>query len=85
VVHTDGLVERRNGRGEIFGIERLVQTLQAGLELPAHELVERAFAEIDAFHPGPWEDDATLRRALGRAPKVACRHPSQDLRAPRIP
>jgi sigma-B regulation protein RsbU (phosphoserine phosphatase) len=61
VVITDGVVERRNARGEFFGEDRLVQVVQAQIDMPAVRIVEAVFAVAEAFGAhAPWDDDATL-------------------------
>jgi serine phosphatase RsbU (regulator of sigma subunit) len=61
VAYTDGIVERRNARGELFGEDRLVQVVQAQIDAPAERIVEAVFAVAGAFGShAPWEDDATL-------------------------
>jgi sigma-B regulation protein RsbU (phosphoserine phosphatase) len=61
LAYTDGVVERRNPRGEFFGEDRLVQVAQAQIDAPAERIVEAVFAVADAFGGhAPWDDDATL-------------------------
>ncbi len=57
---TDGILERRNSRGEFFGEEGLKRVVRANRGATAQELIDRLFAA--AFDHGaerPWEDDAT--------------------------
>ncbi len=61
VLYTDGIVERRQADGEVFGVERLTQVVSASLDLPAQRVIERVFAAAEEFGGGaPWEDDATV-------------------------
>ena len=61
VLYTDGLIERREGSGALFGLERLTAAVRTRLERPLDEVVARVFEEVEAFGDGrPWEDDATL-------------------------
>ena len=67
-LYTDGMIERRRRAGELFGLDRLQALLHGGRELPAAELVERCFDELDRFGAGSGAaDDQTLlivRRAV---------------------
>jgi sigma-B regulation protein RsbU (phosphoserine phosphatase) len=60
-LYTDGMIERRSRGGELFGLEKLQALLHAGRELPAADLVERCFAELERFGGrGNVSDDQTL-------------------------
>lgn len=60
VLVTDGILERRDLKGEFFGVDRLKALVQASRHLPAEGILERIFAEAQVFGvPRPWEDDAT--------------------------
>jgi len=61
VLHTDGLVERRDRSGALFGVDRLAAAVRARLERSPEGIVAHVFEEAEAFGGGrPWEDDATL-------------------------
>jgi sigma-B regulation protein RsbU (phosphoserine phosphatase) len=61
VVCTDGILERRNARGEFFGEEGLQAEVRSAGGASAEELVDRLFGATAAYGQGrPWEDDATL-------------------------
>jgi len=61
VLYTDGIIERRSRAGQLFGLERLQTLLLAQRHLPAADLVERTFAELDRFGDGGQaRDDETL-------------------------
>ena len=61
VLHTDGLVERRNKVGDLLGVEALTEAIRAKLDRPVEEIVEHVFSLAAAFANGrPQEDDATL-------------------------
>jgi phosphoserine phosphatase RsbU/P len=62
VAVTDGILERRDTKGDFFGLERLKALVNAGRALSAGALLERIFAEAEAFGAGraSWEDDATV-------------------------
>ena len=60
-IGTDGIWETFNPQGEMFGRERFRQLLQAHAQLPAAELLNTVFAEVEAFREGrKSEDDLTL-------------------------
>ena len=62
LLYTDGIVDTTNRRGEVFGVERLcdfVQALPRGLA--AKECVERTLAHVRVFSDGEeYADDITL-------------------------
>ena len=61
VAVTDGILERRDKRGEFFGVERLRDLVQARRALSAEELLDGIFSEAEAFGSGrSWDDDATV-------------------------
>jgi sigma-B regulation protein RsbU (phosphoserine phosphatase) len=60
VLCTDGILERRNPKGEFFGEERLKQIIEKHRGESAEKILEALFAAAIAFGKGrPWEDDAT--------------------------
>ncbi len=69
VLYTDGILERLNASGELFGEAGIEQTVRANLAAPADAILEAIFREAEAFADGvPWEDDATavvVKRPLG--------------------
>jgi stage II sporulation SpoE-like protein len=61
VLCTDGILERRNRKGEFYGEERLKQLVEKNRGASAEALLEALFAAAIAFGKGrPWEDDATV-------------------------
>jgi phosphoserine phosphatase RsbU/P len=61
VMCTDGILERRDAKGEFFGEERLRATVRQNLESSAEDLLERVFATAFAFGlERAWEDDVTV-------------------------
>jgi sigma-B regulation protein RsbU (phosphoserine phosphatase) len=57
---TDGILERRDPKGEFFGGERLRALVREHQQASAHEILERLFEAAIRFGDGrPWEDDAT--------------------------
>lgn len=60
VLYTDGIVEARNARGEMFGIERLAQLVARGSD-DAHDLLHNVVAEVQAHQDSAvGSDDQTL-------------------------
>ena len=57
---TDGATEARNGRGELYGEERLAASLAQVAGLPLEDALGVLFADIGAFRRGEPEDDVTL-------------------------
>jgi len=61
VAYTDGLTEAFNADGEMFGDERLLQTVRALPTASAKELLEAIMAHVTTFTGGaPQSDDITL-------------------------
>lgn len=60
VLYTDGIVEARDARGEMFGVERLRKLVARGAEDP-QDLLHNVVAEVQAHQEGPiGSDDQTL-------------------------
>jgi sigma-B regulation protein RsbU (phosphoserine phosphatase) len=60
VLYTDGVVEARNPRGEMLGIERLQRLIAHGAEDPQN-LLHNVVAEVQEHQDGPiGTDDQTL-------------------------
>jgi phosphoserine phosphatase RsbU/P len=71
VAYTDGLCETTNGRGEEWGFERLMATIQACCYRKARDIVERVLETAEAFAGGyAQHDDMTLW--LGRIEETGC-------------
>ena len=62
LLYTDGVTEARDARGEMFGVDRLIEQAEqhAAEELPAPETLRRLARAVGSFHDGPAKDDATL-------------------------
>ncbi|HEY6547671.1 MAG TPA: PP2C family protein-serine/threonine phosphatase, partial [Vicinamibacteria bacterium] len=61
VLCTDGILERRDAKGEFFGTEGLAVLARKHMADTAEEILERIFGAAVAFGDGrPFEDDATL-------------------------
>lgn len=56
-LHTDGIVEQTNRKGEEFGEERLTDLLRESKDLPLPKLTESLFASVLAFADGIENDD----------------------------
>lgn len=65
LLYSDGLLEARSARGEIYGAERLAQACARGGRT-AQETVEALLAEVAAFHSGPRSDDRTAVAVVWR-------------------
>lgn len=62
LLYSDGVVEARDARGEMFGVERLIDlTEKAALaKLPTPETLRTLSHRVIEFQGGPPRDDATL-------------------------
>jgi sigma-B regulation protein RsbU (phosphoserine phosphatase) len=61
VMCTDGILERRDARGEFFGTDRLRATVREAQDEPAQAVLERLFDASESWGGArPWEDDATI-------------------------
>jgi len=60
VLCTDGILERRNTRGDFFGEDGLKRIVRTNRGAKAQEMIDRLFAAAFDYGAGrPWEDDAT--------------------------
>ena len=69
VIGTDGIWETRNGKGEMFGKERLIQTIKAGSDQKenAKQLLDRILSQVTHWrNDQDQEDDITLVTAILR-------------------
>jgi sigma-B regulation protein RsbU (phosphoserine phosphatase) len=61
VLYTDGVTEAENARGEMFGEERLRETIARVRARPAGEILAAILQEVQAFTGNtPQSDDITL-------------------------
>ncbi|GIV59468.1 MAG: hypothetical protein KatS3mg043_0557 [Rhodothermaceae bacterium] len=61
VLYSDGIIERRNRRHEMYEIRGLRSFVLQHQHLSAQELVDAIFEEVFAYgHHGAWADDATV-------------------------
>jgi sigma-B regulation protein RsbU (phosphoserine phosphatase) len=59
--YTDGLSERSRPDREQFGERRILESLRAGLDRPAHDIVDSLVGDVERFARGaPGEDDTAL-------------------------
>ena len=58
---TDGILERRDARGEFFGTDLLRTVVRDNLDESAQVILDRLFDASSRWGDGrPWEDDATI-------------------------
>ncbi len=59
-LYTDGITEAANRQGEMFGVDRLENTLRSAKSQPAEGIIKRVFEEVRRFSGGiPQSDDMT--------------------------
>ena len=72
MAYTDGLCETVNARGDEWGFERMVATIQSCSYRKARDIVDRVLETAEAFAGGcAQHDDMTLW--LGRVEDINCR------------
>jgi serine phosphatase RsbU (regulator of sigma subunit) len=61
ILFTDGIVEMRNEKAELFGYERLIPVIRRENRGTAQDLVNAIVSELEAFcRQRPYKDDVTL-------------------------
>ncbi len=61
VAYTDGVIEREDQSGTIFGLERLADWLRSAADMPSEDAVADLTAKLLAYGDGaPFEDDVTI-------------------------
>jgi sigma-B regulation protein RsbU (phosphoserine phosphatase) len=61
VAYTDGVIEREDASGTIFGLERLGEWLRATASMPSEDAVADLVARLQDYGDGkPFEDDVTI-------------------------
>jgi sigma-B regulation protein RsbU (phosphoserine phosphatase) len=65
LIFSDGAPDARSDNDEVFGDERVVETLRKFADLPAAEILESFIREIQIFSGREREDDLTLVVARG--------------------
>ncbi|MDQ2872065.1 MAG: serine/threonine-protein phosphatase, partial [Candidatus Eremiobacteraeota bacterium] len=65
VATTDGVTEARNAERELFGMDRLVSTVEAVVKTAStmNDIVEAILSEVKAFTGGRLHDDIALMAA----------------------
>ncbi|MGH8003122.1 MAG: PP2C family protein-serine/threonine phosphatase, partial [Limisphaerales bacterium] len=68
LLFTDGIVEAVDGKGQRFGVERLVGLIENSAELSAEALIGRLKTELAGFvGPAGWGDDVTALAVKDKA------------------
>lgn len=61
VLYSDGIVERKNLKGEFYGIDRMLKVVRKNRNATASGIVKSIFESAQKFGNSPqWEDDATV-------------------------
>jgi PAS domain S-box-containing protein len=61
VMPSDGFLEAKSPKGEIFGLKHLLRVIERYRDASAHDLIEIAYREVRLFtHEAPQSDDMTL-------------------------
>ncbi len=61
VLFTDGIIERKNRRSELFGVERIMSVVNENLNKSANDIMKAIFKSAFEFGKNKkWEDDATV-------------------------
>ena len=61
IMYTDGIIERKNQKEELFGEKRLKEFVMQNQKASAEELVQIVYEQVFEFgNQTSWEDDATL-------------------------
>ena len=61
VFYTDGVVEAMNASGELYGFDRLLDSVREGRGLAASSLLDKLFADVTGFAGGAEQhDDITI-------------------------
>lgn len=73
VLFSDGLIERRDAEGRVFGARRLERAFKRSLESQPDKLCQEVVAKVTAYAGGDApDDDITL--LIAAFPKETCRH-----------
>jgi sigma-B regulation protein RsbU (phosphoserine phosphatase) len=49
VFYTDGVVEAMNGKGELYGFERFLTSIEKAKELDANTLLEKLMDDVESY------------------------------------
>lgn len=61
VAYTDGVIEREDASGAMFGLERLGEWLRTAADMPSEDAVADLMARLSEFGDGkPFDDDVTV-------------------------
>jgi serine phosphatase RsbU (regulator of sigma subunit) len=60
VLYTDGITEGRNGAGDEYAEERLIESGTRHRRLDAEAMLAAMLVDVESFNAGAYEDDATL-------------------------
>ena len=61
ILHSDGIYETRNDRGDSYGLDRLMQVVRENLATDAEELRDAIVEDVERFRgSAPQEDDLTV-------------------------
>lgn len=63
--YTDGLIERFDSEGQMYGVDRLSEQLASATSCPPAEKLQQIYADVASFVAGrPADDDQTLLLAV---------------------
>jgi serine phosphatase RsbU (regulator of sigma subunit) len=60
LLYTDGIIEAKNSKGELFGEEQLINTCRTVLKSPAFNISQEILTSVSKFSNGKNDDDITL-------------------------
>jgi serine phosphatase RsbU (regulator of sigma subunit) len=60
IFYTDGFLEAKNAEGEVYGEDRLAETIVSCGGLPAESLADELINDVETFSAGKLEDDLTM-------------------------
>ena len=61
MLYTDGITEAHNTKNELYGEERLIETMESSRELSAEDTLENILKDVNDFATGmPQFDDMTM-------------------------
>ena len=85
VAYTDGLCETVNSRGEEWGFQRMLATIQASSYRKARDIVDRVLEAAETFAAGcPQHDDLTLWIARVEETKLETMPESESVELPAV-
>jgi len=60
LLFSDGITEVRNDAGEPYGEARVIDVVRRACALPAEQIVDAVFAEVDAYSPTRFDDQTVV-------------------------